>query len=120
MFDIESGLDSVQLIQRMPEVDILLNRNRCDTVCKQSEPLSALVGEKDGNNFIKYFQMSSLRVLDNTKFYRSLANDDDDGDGDDVRAEKQMRVNAVCSIHMFRFKTQFRIYFYYYAFGGEF
>lgn len=44
-------------------------------------------------------------MLDNTKFYRSLANDaadvddDDDDDGYDVRAGKQMRVHAasICS-----------------------
>lgn len=50
-------------------------------MCNESVPMSGLAGKKDGNNFIKYFQMSSLRVLDNTEFYRSLANDDD---GDDV------------------------------------
>lgn len=61
--------------------NFLRDRLRWDTVCNESVPMSGLVGKKDGNNFIKYFQMSSLRVLDNTKFYRSLANDDD---GDDV------------------------------------
>lgn len=62
--------------------------------------MSALAGKKDGNNFIKYFQMSSLRVLDNTKCYRSLANDDDDDDvmmcGRKSNCELRVPVHAAC------------------------